>query len=211
MIITTQSASLKLVQEFNKQFTDFVCENPEIHISYSLTNFKDSTPIRLVAEISETNQEEVKYKLKNSRRDSFSAEENKAGTMIFDTILKNERYSDLLSWVEQMRKWVEEEKNPVSKGTLYNLLVISYILKKFDEKKDYSRLIWHPIFTHYINRVLKNKNDQYKVAEIEEFFDRVLSINKEDKNALKLKEILHPLVCEVIYKTRKIKKENLYA
>lgn len=211
MIITTQSASLKLVQEFNKQFTDFVCENPEIHISYSLTNFKDSTPIRLVAEISESNQEEVKYKLTNPRRDSFSAEKNKAGTMIFDTVLKNERYPDLLSWVEQLRKWVEEEKNPVSKGTLYNLLVISYILKKFEEKKDYSRLIWHPIFTHYINRVLKNKNDQYKVAEIEEFFDRVLSINKEDKNALKLKEILHPLVCEVIYKTRKIKKENLYA
>ena len=60
MLICPQSSSLKLLDAFNKTFTDFVCDNPEVHISYSLTNFKHNTPIRIVAEMSEENQNEVK-------------------------------------------------------------------------------------------------------------------------------------------------------
>ncbi len=211
MLITPQSSSLKLLKEFNKQFTDFVCENPEVHISYSFTNFKDSTPIRMVAEISELNQLEVKSKLKNIEENSFVAEKNKAGTFIFNSVVKNNRYEELILWKNMLTKWVNDEKNPVSRGTLYSILTISDILKGIELRKDYTKLIWHPIFTHYINRVLKNNNDDYKVSETREFFESMLSLNNNDKKAKKLKELLNPLVCEVIYKTRKIKKEDQHA
>ena len=85
MLIAPQSSSLKLLYVFNKTFNDFVCENPEVHISYSLTNFKHNTPIRLVAEMAEESQSEVK-KLKadnileklESEIDIFHSENDKA-------------------------------------------------------------------------------------------------------------------------------------
>ncbi len=210
MLISPQSASLKLLQEFNKQFTDFVCENPEIHISNSLTNFKDSTPIRIVAEQAEQNQGEVKNVFKNLKMDSFVGEKNKAGTMIFNTPVKNNSYKNIIDWANKISDWVKNDKNPVSKGTLYNLLTISKIINSAETKKDYSRLLWHPIITHYINRVIKNKKNEYKVEQTKDFFELVLSLNKENFEAKELKKILQPLVCEVIYKTRKLKKESYY-
>ena len=100
MLVTTQSASLKLVNEFNKKFKDFACENDEVHITYSHTIFKDHTPIRMVADISEHNQDDAKKKLKgNSNFDTlesflisdepFSKEKDKTGLYLFNSIVKN--------------------------------------------------------------------------------------------------------------------------
>ncbi|MCX7985270.1 MAG: type III-A CRISPR-associated protein Cas10/Csm1, partial [Bacteroidetes bacterium] len=65
MLICPHSSSLNLLNEFNNVFNEFVVHNPEVHISYSLTNFKHHTPIRIVADISEENQKESKKKFKN--------------------------------------------------------------------------------------------------------------------------------------------------
>lgn len=200
MLITTQSASLKLVDEFNKHFTDFVCENPEVHISYSLTNFKDSTPVRIISDISERNQKRVKNYYKNKKRDSFTSDKNKNGIYLFDTPLKFNSLKDLCEWKVKLAKWVKDEKNPVSKGTLYNLLFISNIIRDIEEKHNYSRILWHPQMVYYINRNLKNKEGKYKIPEIEDFFQAILSINTA--KSLLIKRIVLPLVCEVIYKTR---------
>ncbi len=56
MFIAPQSSAVELVNELNKKFGELVCDNPEIHISWSLTNFKDHTPVRIVADMAERNQ-----------------------------------------------------------------------------------------------------------------------------------------------------------
>jgi CRISPR-associated protein Csm1 len=206
MLITTQSASLKLLQEFNKQFMDFVCENPEVHISYSFTNFKDSTPIKMVAEISEQNQHEVKYKLKSLQNNSFLAENNKAGTFLFDTVIKNDQITELDKWSNQISDWYLNKD--VSAGTIYNLFYLSQLMKDFifsenKIKNISSKLIWHPMLTYLINRNVKDFRGNYFSKEAEMFFSKVLTIPAKASNSEDLLKILYPLICSSIYKIRK--------
>jgi CRISPR-associated protein Csm1 len=62
MLICPQSQAVDLVKSLNGEFGKFVCSNPEIHISWSITPFKPSTPIRIVAELAEQNQKKQRAK-----------------------------------------------------------------------------------------------------------------------------------------------------
>ena len=213
MLIAPQSSSLKLLYEFNKTFNDFVCENPEVHISYSLTNFKHNTPIRIVADIAEENQKEIKkinaeniLEKLDSEVDIFHAEKDKAGTRLFNTNLKNDLQKDLLKYRKYLIGWERDENNKVTQGVFRNLLYFSKIMKDFNENHDTRLLMWHPKLNYMINRLLKDKNGIYKNKEVETFFDTALKINKENEDeAKRLGKILYPLVCEAIYVTRKTK------
>jgi len=85
--VTTQSYALELVRDLNKKFTEFTCLNPEIHISYSFTNFKHNTPIRIISDFADNNQKTIKRKYKNELEDEeypvppdfFFSENDKAG------------------------------------------------------------------------------------------------------------------------------------
>jgi CRISPR-associated protein Csm1 len=216
MLICPQSSSLKLLDAFNKTFTDFVCNNPEVHISYSLTNFKHNTPIRIVSEISEDNQKEIKRKMMNpnilseidTNLNVFHYFNDKASTRIFETNLKNDVISEVVSNSEQLAKWEEDENNPVTQGIIRNLFYFAKILKDFEEKNDTRLIIWHPKLTYMINRLLKDKNGNYKNTEIKDFFDLSLKINKDNTEAKKLASILFPLTCQTIYRTRKKKEKK---
>jgi len=216
MLICPQSSSLKLLVAFNKTFTDFVCNNPEVHISYSLTNFKHNTPIRIVSEISEDNQKEIKRKMMNpnilseidTNLNVFHYSNDKASARIFGTNLKNDVISEVVSNSEQLAKWEEDENNPVTQGVIRNLFYFAKILKDFEEKNDTRLIIWHPKLTYMINRLLKDKNGNYKNTEIKDFFDLSLKINKDNTEAKKLASILFPLTCQTIYRTRKKKEKK---
>jgi CRISPR-associated protein Csm1 len=214
MIVCPQTKSLELLTEFNAKFEEFVCKNPEVHISYSITNFNHSTPIRIVSDISEENQKEVKKpdKLNNdiknncnniiNNADSFLSEKNKATTYIFNTRVKNYGLNDLLNLKEQYYGWHEAEQQKISMGVIRNTLRLTEIMKEWREKEDTSKLIWHPYLSYMINRLLK-KDGKYKDDEIGKLYDEILSINKS-KEGKNLKEtILYPALCEVIYKLRK--------
>jgi CRISPR-associated protein Csm1 len=220
MIICPHSSSLNLLSEFDNVFNEFTVHNPEIHISYSLTNFKHHTPIRIVAEIAEENQKESKKKFTNinvlsddekeqlnlfekyrailKQHDCFYHTKEKAGTRLFDTTVKNSRHNDLIDETKKLVDWVLDNKNPVSMGTIRNLFQTAEIIKAYEEEKDTRKLIWHPMLTYYLNRNIKGKGK----PEVEEFFERVLSIYK-DKQIRNLQEILYPVLSEVIYKLRK--------
>lgn len=208
MLICPWSSSLKLLKRFDEQFNEFVCSNPEIHISYSLTNFKHDTPIRIVAAMAEENQRESKKRFRNNAAvdellnttDCFYRENDKSGTYLFETPVKNNRLQDILSERERLVQWVNDNNNPVTMGTIRNLLQIAEIIKEYEEQNDTSKLIWHPMLTYSVNRNIKGKRGATK--EVEEFFERVLSIYKNDE-AKKIQDILYPVLCETIYKLRK--------
>ncbi len=208
MLITPQSSSLNLLKRFNEVFSDFVVTNPEIHISYSLTNFKHHTPIRIVAEFAEDNQKTSKKKFKSkinpeellNDHKCFYDINDKAGTLLFETPIKNSRFNDLVFEKNRLVSWVLDNENPVTMGTIRNLLQISEIIKAYEDNKDTSKLMWHPMLTYSVNRNIKGKKGVTK--EVEDFFERILSIYK-DEEAKKIQEILYPVLCETIYKLRK--------
>ncbi|MCX7878087.1 MAG: type III-A CRISPR-associated protein Cas10/Csm1 [Ignavibacteria bacterium] len=207
LLICHQSEAVKLVNEFNNKFTEFTCSNPEIHISYSITHFKDHTPVKLVNIFADENQETVKKEKKSLeiQEGCFEKDTNKASTFIFNTKVKNTNLADLTSYEYILTKWVKEneiEKNKgISMGTLRNLLQLMEILKNYRESGDTSKLIWHPLLTYMINRNLK-RDGNYKDQEVGIFFDKVLSINNEDKEK-DFEKILYPAICGAIYKLRK--------
>jgi CRISPR-associated protein Csm1 len=206
MLISPQSASLKLLQEFNKQFSDFVCDNPEVHISYSLTNFKDSTPIRMVAEISEQNQHDAKNKFKNNGNNSFLASRNKAGTFLFNTVIKNDNIIEIDKWSNKLSNWYFNKA--ISAGTIYNLFYLAQLMKDFifnenKIKNISSKLIWHPMLTYLINRNVKDSRGNYFSKDAEIFFSQVLAIPEKAGKSEEFLKILYPLICLSIYKIRK--------
>lgn len=208
MLICPQSSSLNLLKNFNDVFTEFVVSNPEVHISYSLTNFKHHTPIRIVADMAEDNQKKSKKQFKSQSKpeellqdsECFYAEKDKSGTLLFDTPVKNSRHNDIITEREKLIQWVKDNENPVTMGTIRNLLKLSEIIRAYEKNRDTSKLIWHPMLTYYINRNIRGKKGTTK--EVEEFFDKILSIYK-DESARKIQSILYPLLCETIYKLRK--------
>lgn len=217
MFITTQSASLKLVNDFNHKFKDFVCNNDEVHISYSLTNFKEHTPIRLVADISEHNQETIKSTLKGlygfdslytyiNSLEPFSEKNDKSGMYLFNSVLKNSFFSELLKWKNLLIKWIDlpNTEIPFTKGTLNNLLQLSSLLKNYYEKGEIEKLIYFPLINYQINRNIKRNGSYFSSVdkkEFEYFFDSAKSINLNE--GVDIKKILYPLTCSVIYALRK--------
>jgi len=208
MLICPQSSSLNLLNSFNKVFNDFIVNNPEVHISYSLTNFKHHTPMRIVAEMAEENQKESKKKFKSNLKpevlledpECFFATKDKAGTYLFETAIKNSKHDDLVFEKNRLISWVLDNENPVTMGTIRNLFQIAEIIKEYEEKKDTSKLIWHPMLTYYLNRNIRGKKGT--TPEVDNFFNKVLSIYK-DNEAKNIQEILYPVLCETIYKLRK--------
>jgi len=207
MLVTPQSSAIKLINELNKKFSEFGCDNEEVHISYSITHFKDHTPIRLVADFAENNQKEGKKYTKESQyrllmqKDikSFSSENDKAGTYLFDSFVKNIELDYLVGQINKLTTKAHDEKSGLSKGLVRRLLELSEMLKKYEETDDASYLIAYARLNHTVNRLLKNKD-----SEIKKFFSDVLTINKKDnEDAQKLEKVLHPLVCQVIYNLRK--------
>lgn len=208
MLICPHSSSLNLLNSFNKIFNDFVVNNSEVHISYSLTNFKHHTPIRIVAAMAEDNQKASKNKFKSNLElkellkdnECFYAQKDKGGTFLFETAVKNSRHDDLVFEKSRLVSWVLDNENPVTMGTIRNLLQISEIIKAYEDKKDTSKLIWHPMLTYQLNRNIKGKKGAND--EVINFFENVLSIY-QDKEQENIKDILYPVLCETIYKLRK--------
>lgn len=208
MLITPHSSSLTLLKNFNEVFKNFVVNNPEIHISYSLTNFKHHTPIRIVAEFAEENQKKSKREFKSfeslkeilNDTECFYEIKDKARTLLFDTPIKNLRHNDLILERNRLVSWVMDDENPVTMGTIRNMFQIAEIMRAYEKNKDTSKLMWHPMLTYYLNRNIKDKKGVTK--EMEDFFKRILSIYK-DKESKKIQEILYPVLCETIYKLRK--------
>lgn len=206
MFITPQSSAVKLIASLNNEFEKFTCSNKEVHISYSVTHFKDHTPIRIVAGFAEENQKEGKKHTKNEQRNlllsknnsSFTVENDKAGTFIFNSFVKNSELADLINMTNELTEKAKDEKSGLSKGLIRRLLELSEMLKKYQENNDAIYLIAYARLNHTVNRLLKDKDN-----DIKKFFKDVLTINKEDNlYAQKIEKILYPLVCQVIYNIR---------
>lgn len=198
MLLTPQSSAVKLIKFLNDRFTEFTCCNKEVHISYSITQFKHDTPIRIISEIAEQNQELCKEKA-NSKEDLiFTSDKNKASIFIFDTVIKNDWLEDFLKKTADLTTWVNDPKINLSHGLLRKLLDASEAIKKYENTKDASYLIWHAQLTYSVNRLLKDKNNKYRNEIVGKFFDGVLSIRKNEQ----LDNMLYPIVCQVIYNIR---------
>jgi len=213
MLITPQSSSLKLVNEINKKFNEFICGNKEIHISYSLTNFKHNTPIRLVAEISEENQSEAK-KLNDKETSAekivensnyFLSSNNKASTYLFNNKISNEFLNKIIEFEGLLIKWISmsNKDNPLTIGILRNLLILSEMMKEYYTSGNTNNLMWIPMLTYNINRnILRNGNYRSleNEAEFKEFFSEALKI--EMNKGFDIKKVMNPLVKSTIYKIR---------
>lgn len=209
MLITPQSSSVKLIKALNDKFSEFSCANDEIHISYSVTHFKDHTPIRIVADFAEENQKEGKKITSQIQRkllsddsmkaSAFLSENDKAGTFIFNSFVKNYELDGLIQMVNELTEKAKDEKSGLSRGLIRRLLELSEMMKKYDETDDATYLIAYARLNHTVNRLLMDKD-----KDIIKFFQDVLTINKEGNNeAQKIEKILYPLVCQVIYNLRK--------
>lgn len=206
MLITPQSSAVKLIKALNDKFDEFTCSNKEVHISYSVTHFKDHTPIRIVADFAEESQKEGKKHTKDEqskllitvKEKAFLSEHDKAGTFLFNTFMKNEMLNEFIQQVEELTLKAKDEKSGLSRGLIRRLLELSEMLKKYEETDDATYLIAYARLNHSVNRLLKDKD-----KDIKKFFDNVLTLYKAgNEEAQKLKKILHPLVCQVIYNIR---------
>ena len=212
MLIAPHSEAIPLVKNLNEQFAKFFSHNPEIHISFSLTNFIHNTPIRIVSEFSEENQSEVKSKFKNTNKspidkilndpESFFGINDKAGIYFFNTNIKNSRLNEFLELVRKLKNWVqpENERPEISVSMLRNLLFLSQIMKEYRRKGETKDLLWHPKLTYQVNRLLK-KNGRYMNADVGKFFDTILKINKNQEEE-EFENLLYPAICLVIYLIR---------
>ncbi len=208
MLITPQSSALKLVKNLNDKFEEFICSNQEVHISYSITHFKDHTPIRIVADIAEDNQKEGKkytkieqnelLNLENKKGAAFLAEYDKAGTFIYNTFIKNKDLEYFSKKVNYLTAKANDERTGLSRGLIRKLLDLSEMIKKYDVTDDATYLIAYARLNYSVNRILKDRD-----TDIKKFFENVLTINKTgNEEAKRLEKILHPLVCQVIYNIR---------
>ncbi|GAB1444300.1 hypothetical protein MASR2M39_31500 [Ignavibacteriales bacterium] len=210
--VTTQSYALELVRDLNEKFTEFTCSNPEIHISYSFTNFKHNTPIRIISDFADNNQKAIKRKYKNELPkgsktippDFFLSQNDKAGSIIFDTPVKNNRLDEIIRWTELLTKWIELEDNPpLTKGAIRYFFDLSVMMTKYFDG-DLRSLFWHPKLTYYIKRNIYLDCDSltnYENQKFEEFITEMLKI--EVKTGSDIKEILTPIMSAVILRTRK--------
>lgn len=208
MLITPQSNAINFIESFNKKFNEFVCENPEVHISYSVTHFKDHTPVRIVSGLAEGNQSQCKRKSNAVQflysdnpaiqERTFYLDNDKAGTYIFNTVIKNEELGDLCRRIDDLTCKAKEEKSGLSHGLIQKLLYLSEMLNKYEVSGDTGYLIAYARLSYSVKRLLKEKN-----SEVNRFFDHVLTINKEgNKEAQQIERMLYPLICQVIYNTR---------
>lgn len=206
MLITPQSSAVKLINALNDKFSEFSCSNDEIHISYSVTHFKDHTPIRIVADFAEENQREGKKHtnqeqwvlLLSDNKNAFTEKNDKAGTFLFDSFIKNNELESLIQLTDELTAKAFNEQSGLSRGLIRRLLELSEMLKKYEETDDATYLIAYARLNHTVNRLLKDKD-----KDIIKFFENVLTVNKQgNKDAQKIEKILYPLVCQVIYNIR---------
>lgn len=208
MLVTPQSYALTFVNELNERFSEFVCRNSEVHISYSVTHFKHHTPVRIVADIAEHNQSTGKKAKQSEQRmmvtlgdpRSFYPENDKAATIVYETIVKNSQLEKLKSQADTVTSWVEDEHTKFSHRLVRKLLDVAEAIKQYDETGDAALLLWHARLSYTVNRLLKNNRGEFHNREVGEFFEQVLSFNKNE--ARELKEMLYPLACQVIYNLR---------
>lgn len=213
MLIAPQSSALKLVKDLNANFKDFVCKNNEIHISYSLTNFKHNTPIKLVASLADYNQDLVKSKLKNlsfyssidemlNNNGSFKSDQDKSGVNIFNTVLNSEDIEKILLNKNKLISWVQEKNNPINSSIIFNMLSLSELMICYHEKNDTSKLLWHPYLTRMINRLIKDDRGRYTHPELGLFFDEALDISNYGKGKSEFHKMLYPVICSTILELR---------
>ncbi|MCC6548472.1 MAG: type III-A CRISPR-associated protein Cas10/Csm1 [Ignavibacteriaceae bacterium] len=215
LFITPHGSSLELLQEINNKFKEFVCSNPEVHISYSLTNFKHNTPVRLVNEFAEEAQAQAKSKNKKkqvdlSRATCFYPEENKASVVVHDTVVKNKQIPKIIEQTKDLMEWisVNDKDNPVSMGVVRALLQLTGIMQEYLETKRTEKLMFYPQLTYLINRLLKDGSGKYKIdneetrTKVGKLFDKAVSINQSDEDKKKFFAVLKPALCEAIYKLR---------
>jgi CRISPR-associated protein Csm1 len=209
MLITPQSKSVELVDSFNKKFEAFACYNSEVHVSYSITHFKDHTPIKLANVFADENQSNVKKKDNGELNevdtsDCLTAGSNKASTLIFHTKIKNSELGNLLLNSNRIIEWAKanevNNKMGVSMGVIRSLLTFSDMMKDYRTNKNTRKLIWHPLLTYSINRNLMS-NGTYNDNQVKEFFEDILKISKNDKE-LAFEHILYPVLCDAIFKLR---------
>lgn len=208
MLVTPQSSAIKLVKALNDKFEEFACNNNEVHISYSVTHFKDHSPIRVISDIAEVNQKEGKkyssdtqnklFKDESEKKKAFLSENDKAGTFVYDSFIKNNDLHYFEKQVEYLTSRANDESTGLSRGLIRRLLELSEMIKKYDETDDATYLIAYARLNYSVNRLLKERD-----ADIKKFFENVLTINKDGNEEAKiLVKILHPLVCQVIYNIR---------
>lgn len=206
MLICPQSFSLKLLDKFNTSFNAFTCENPEIHISYSITHFKHNTPIRMVAELSEANQDKAKKfgkpSLDLSSPEYFYPDNNKNCLFIFDSTIKMQNLDSLIDYTEKLKTW--NESNKISMGVIRNLLILSDYINKYRETGKTKFLMWHPMLSYMIRRNVFKKGE-YPNSEIQEFFEKYLSLIKSKEEITNFEKLIYPSLCGAIYKLRRTK------
>ncbi len=211
LFITPHGSSLELLQEINNKFKEFVCSNPEVHISYSLTNFKHNTPVRLVNDFAEEAQQKSKNKKKQvdlSRTTCFYPEENKASVVVHDTVVKNSQIPEIIKQTKDLMGWVIDKDNPVSMGVVRALLNLTGVVNEYLEDKKTEKLMFYPQLTYMINRLLKDGSGNYKVDDhaarevVKQLFDTAMNISLEENQKREFFSRLEPALCEAIYKLR---------
>jgi CRISPR-associated protein Csm1 len=206
MLIAPQSSAVELVNKFNTQFNDFVCHNPEVHISFSITHFKHHTPIRMIAEFAEESQKKGKKINKNEQlklvkskdAKSFFAFNDKASTHLFGTCIKNSQLDYFIKKSNEILTLSNEAGSNLSSGLIRKLLELSEIKNKYQSGKDPSYLIAYARVIYTINRIIKPGN-----YSLDNFLKTVTSIHfEDDQESVLLNMIFHPLICQIIYKKR---------
>jgi CRISPR-associated protein Csm1 len=193
---------LEFLPEFRKEFSRYVCSNPEFTVSTGIALLKPDTPIENIAELGEKALKKAK-----DTRDT---------TVIFGKRIYHDRnfnFEELLKEIPD-RIYQFLEKGNLSTAVVYRLLEISEMANKIvsNGKTNVRNLLWRSYLYYQIARNWKFKEklpEEVKEREIQEkikYFDDLISRYSENstESEKELKDNLFYIpVAIAIYRRRR--------
>ena len=107
-LIGPWNTTLDLALFISQKFKDYTCQNPKIHLSAGVSFHKASTPVHLF----EKKSEEALKTSKNKGRNRIT---------VFGRTVTWEEFSKLCRIREELLDWVKDERDGISKRTLYRI------------------------------------------------------------------------------------------
>jgi CRISPR-associated protein Csm1 len=193
---------LEFLIDFKKEFSRYVCSNPEFTVSTGIALLKPDTPVENIAELGEGALKKAK-KTRNT-------------TVVFDKRIQHDKgfeLEELLKKIpDEIYEFLEEEN--LSTAIVYKLLEISEMANKIasDGRTNVRNLLWRSYLYYQIarnwkfNEELPKEMKEKKIQEKINYFDTLISKYSENstENKDELKDNLFYIpIAIAIYRRRR--------
>lgn len=158
-IISAWDKTIDIAKQINKEFKNYVCQNPDIHLSAGYIQTKPKSPIRFSAEL-----------VKQAEKESKSRGKNRI--CVLGDVIEWDNLENILKISKELSDYIESDT--LQRSFIYKLHRLKEEFLK-DRNKNYSitfpyatkiNHMIYPYLHYYIARNIKEKKIREKVAEL---------------------------------------------